>query len=216
MFLNGKGSLRRRHHLTLVIREFTKRRRRRRRRQQRERQKITDKFRSAKQTTLHVHHLFLNIFLPSLHDYNVKLPNFTFCRGREQKTTTFFFSSGTLIESFKIQLQQKFAIIWRIKRDGTRLSLRQRKFTFKWRLRSYCRRRCVNSLVTFSTHRPYPCSGSSTGTQRITGNAFWISFQPDWQIHSGIFNWPIMACTQILVHRWGPTTRISVLFCRQA
>ena len=163
-----------------------------------------------------MHHLFLNIFLPSLHDYNVKLPNFTFCRGREQKTTTFFFSSGTLIESFKIQLQQKFAIIWRIKRDGTRLSLRQRKFTFKWRLRSYCRRRCVNSLVTFSTHRPYPCSGSSTGTQRITGNAFWISYQPDWQIHSGIFNWPIMACTQILVHRWGPTTRISVLFCRQA
>ena len=163
-----------------------------------------------------MYHLFLNIFLPSLHDYNVKLPNFTFRRGREQKTTTFFFSSGTLIESFKIQFQQKFAIIWRIKRDGTRLSLRQRKFTFKWRLRSYCRRRCVNSLVTFSTHRPYPCSGSSTGTQRITGNAFWISFQPDWQIHSGIFNRPIMACTQILVHRWGPTTRISVLFRRRA
>ena len=36
--------------------------------------------------------LFLYISLPPLHDYNVKLPNFTFCRGREQKTTTFFFS----------------------------------------------------------------------------------------------------------------------------
>ena len=35
MFLNGKGSLRRRHHLTLVIRELTQRRRRR----QRERKK---------------------------------------------------------------------------------------------------------------------------------------------------------------------------------
>ena len=34
---------------------------------------------------------FLYISLPSLHDYNVKVPNFTFCRGREQTTTTFFY-----------------------------------------------------------------------------------------------------------------------------
>ena len=27
-----------------------------------------------------------------LHDYNVKVSNFTFCRGRGHKTTTFFFS----------------------------------------------------------------------------------------------------------------------------
>ena len=33
----------------------------------------------------------LSAVLPSLHDYNVKLPNFTFCRRREQKTITFFF-----------------------------------------------------------------------------------------------------------------------------
>ena len=43
--------------------------------------------------TLHVHHAYLHISLPSLHGYNVKLPNFTFCRGQEQKTTTFFFFS---------------------------------------------------------------------------------------------------------------------------
>ena len=36
---------------------------------------------------------FLVHFLPSLRDYNVKVPNFTFCRGREHKTTTFFFFS---------------------------------------------------------------------------------------------------------------------------
>ena len=48
-------------------------------------------------TTLHVHHAFLNAFferffasLPSLHDYDVKVPNFTFCGGREHKATTFF------------------------------------------------------------------------------------------------------------------------------
>ena len=41
-------------------------------------------------TTLHVRHAFLNISLPSLHDYDVKMSNFTFCGGREPKATTFF------------------------------------------------------------------------------------------------------------------------------
>ena len=48
------------------------------------------------------------ISLSSLHDYNVKLPNFTFCRGREQKATSFFFFSWTLMQSFRIQLQKSF------------------------------------------------------------------------------------------------------------
>ena len=42
-------------------------------------------------TTLHVHHAFLYISLPSLYDYDVKMPNFTFCGKREDKTTTLFF-----------------------------------------------------------------------------------------------------------------------------
>ena len=56
--------------------------------------------------TLRVHHAFLYIYLPSLHDCNVKLPIFTFSRGREQKTTIFCFFSRTLIQSFRIQLQK--------------------------------------------------------------------------------------------------------------
>jgi len=36
---------------------------------------------------------FLYITQPSLHDYNVKVPNFTFCRGQEHKTTIFIFFS---------------------------------------------------------------------------------------------------------------------------
>ena len=32
----------------------------------------------SKATTLHVQHTFLYISLPSLHDYDVKMPNFTF------------------------------------------------------------------------------------------------------------------------------------------
>ena len=46
----------------------------------------------SKTTTLHVHHAFLYIPLPSLPDYNVKVPEFTFYRGREHKTTILFFS----------------------------------------------------------------------------------------------------------------------------
>ena len=45
-----------------------------------------------KTTTLHVHHAFLYISLPSLHDYDVKMPNCKFCGGRKQATTNLFFS----------------------------------------------------------------------------------------------------------------------------
>ena len=45
-----------------------------------------------KTTTLHVHHAFLFISLPSLHDYDVKVPNCKFYGGRKQATTNLFFS----------------------------------------------------------------------------------------------------------------------------
>ena len=50
----------------------------------------TQKFSIGKTTTLHVHHAFLYIPLPSLHDNDVKMPNFTFCGQGEHKTTTLF------------------------------------------------------------------------------------------------------------------------------
>ena len=40
---------------------------------------------------LHVGSRLLYISLPSLHDYDVELLNFTFYGGREHKTTIFFF-----------------------------------------------------------------------------------------------------------------------------
>ena len=39
----------------------------------------------------YVHHACFHISLPSLHDYDVKMSNFTFCKGRENKRTTTFF-----------------------------------------------------------------------------------------------------------------------------
>ena len=50
--------------------------------------------------------------------------------------------------------------------------------------------------------------------QGITGNAFRISLQCDWQFDNGYFDKPIKARTQILVHILGPRTKISALFHR--
>ena len=46
----------------------------------------------SKTTSLHVPHAFLYISLPFLHDYDVKMPSFTFYGGRKQATTKFSFS----------------------------------------------------------------------------------------------------------------------------
>ena len=45
-------------------------------------------------------------------------------------------------------------------------------------------------------------------------NEFRISLYPDWHIDNGFVKTPIMVHAQILVHRWKPRTRISVVpFC---
>ena len=43
----------------------------------------------SKTAILHVHHAFLYISLPSLHDYDVKMPNFPMYRGSTQATRKF-------------------------------------------------------------------------------------------------------------------------------
>ena len=45
----------------------------------------------SKTTTLQVHHAFLYISPPSLHDYDVKMPNCKCYGGRKQATTNLFF-----------------------------------------------------------------------------------------------------------------------------
>ena len=46
----------------------------------------------SKTTTSHVHHTFLYISFPFLHDYDVKMPNFAFYGGRKHATTKCYFS----------------------------------------------------------------------------------------------------------------------------
>ena len=46
----------------------------------------------GKTTTLHVHHILLYISLPSLQDYHVKMPSFSFCEGCKQAMSANFLS----------------------------------------------------------------------------------------------------------------------------
>ena len=82
----------------------------RRRRRQREGQK-SNRIRSAKRQLCTCITLFLYISLPSLHDYDVKMLNFTFCGECERKTTTFFFFLNFDTAVFKNSTPEKIADI---------------------------------------------------------------------------------------------------------
>ena len=71
-----------------------------------------------KTTTLHVHHAFLYISLPSLHDYDVKMPNCKFCGGRKQATTNLFLSALNLGVVLKKSTPGKFAYTCHFQRIG--------------------------------------------------------------------------------------------------
>ena len=73
----------------------------------------------GKTTTLHVNHAFLYISLPSLHDYHVKRPNFTFCEGRKHAgNENIFFLFTNLDKADKNSAPEEFACIWQSKRVG--------------------------------------------------------------------------------------------------
>ena len=80
------------------------------RRWQQERKK-NNRFQFAKQQ------LCMCIMLFMLHNCDVSVRNFMFCRGHEHKTTTLFFFSWTLIQSCRIQLQKNlptYLLKWRV------------------------------------------------------------------------------------------------------
>ena len=47
---------------------------------------------NRQKTTSQMHHTFLYISFPFLHDYDVKMPNFALYGGRKQATTKFYLS----------------------------------------------------------------------------------------------------------------------------
>ena len=62
----------------------------------------------SKTTTLHVHHAFLYISLPSLHNYDVKWPNFKFTWERERQGDKFYHLGLNSCAVPSLQLQPKF------------------------------------------------------------------------------------------------------------
>ena len=70
-------------------------------------------------TTLHVQHAFLYNSWPSLHEFDMKMPNFMFYGGRKQATTNFSFSFWTWMQS-----PRNFAYIWHF----DRIEINARKF----------------------------------------------------------------------------------------
>ena len=97
----------------------------------------------TKITIFHVHHAFLYISLPSLHDYDVKVRNFTFHRGSTQATTKFPLSVWNWIWSLGIQLQEgspihlKKLVTWGNRDEDWKNanSLFQRRFRYRRRPR---------------------------------------------------------------------------------
>ena len=60
---------------------------------------------------------FAYISLPSLHDYHVKMPNFTFCEGRKQAMTKFIlFMNLDMVD--RNSAPEEFACIWQSKWVG--------------------------------------------------------------------------------------------------
>ena len=55
----------------------------------------------GKTTILHVHHAFMYISLPSLHDYEMKMPNFTFCGGRVSR---FIYISLPSLHDYEVKI----------------------------------------------------------------------------------------------------------------
>ena len=100
----------------------------------------------GKTTTLHVHHAFLYISLPSLHGYDVKMPIFTFCGEREHNTTTFFLFSRPLISLLEFNPRKNGQHLT----NWTRWNERDKVWSsatslFNWRFRSRRRRCCLSS-----------------------------------------------------------------------
>ena len=51
-----------------------------------------------------------------------------------------------------------------------------------------------------------------SGLNKLPERRFQVFFHPDWCIDNGLFNRPIMARTQILVHGWGPKQEFLCCF----
>ena len=139
----------------------------------------------GKTTTVHVHHPFMYISFSSLHNYDEKMPIFTFCGGRGHNTTTaFFFFSLPSIKSFRIHATpEKIANIWRIERDGIsaiKFEAARLHFLIEVFVAVACRPCCLSFLVLLIMPITHPYSlwnltnRTTTATASKTSLKKWI------------------------------------------
>ena len=82
-------------------------------------QMVSAPWQGKKTTFLHVHHAFLYISLPSLHDYQVKMLDFTFSEGRKHAGNhKIFFLFMNLNMADRNSAPEDFACIWQSKQGG--------------------------------------------------------------------------------------------------
>ena len=109
----------------------------RRQQWQRERQKKNNRF-NEQNKTLHVHHAFLYISLPSLHDYNVKMPYFTLLWRTQTSDDEIFLLFMNLHMVLRNSTPAEFAYIWQSRYIAIiPTKILTLEFTFKRRF--YCR-----------------------------------------------------------------------------
>ena len=92
-------------------------------------------------------------FFPLLHDYDVKLPNFTFFGGREHKTSISFCFCELRYSTLEFN-SRKIANIWEIKGVGIRaMKFQIARIHFLGDVFCCrCRRRCLSPLITRIYH----------------------------------------------------------------
>ena len=123
-------------------------------------------------------HTFLYISLPSLHDYGVKIPNFTFYGGRKRATTNLSFSFKTWVGSPIHQLQENlptFDIFSEL--EWARQSLEKREFILRVRF----------SLPSPSSRLKLPSMDSSgSGLEQVDHTHHICDEAPRWPRGFGI------------------------------
>ena len=109
----------------------------------------------SKTKTLHVHHAFLYISLPSLHDYNVKMPNCSFYGGRKLVTSDdeIFLLFMNLHMVLRNSTPAEFAYIWQSKYiDIIPIKILNLEFTFKRRFQCRLHPLTLSSQMIMISH----------------------------------------------------------------
>ena len=166
------------------------------RRQTQWERKKRNRFRFTKQQLCTCITLFCTFFLLSLHDYDVKMPIFTFCGRREHKKRLFVPELRVSLSEFSSR--KKFANSWRIERDRTRCSatslistLRWQPFAGTWTIFYVNKSDNVERylLISLNTFLPYYKPSS-------TDWAVMIELHREGQVGDLSYNWNIFLATE--------------------